>query len=100
MTTSQTISWIFFATVLASLLEPSNYRGISSIADGLNHAVPTHKELQTSLSWLVKHDFVEKTGTKYSVTQKGIGVYKNAKADTENRFVIWKKLEEVFEAML
>ena len=50
----QTISWIFLSTVLASQKEPADYSSISSIADGINHSVPTDKEMQSSLSWLTE----------------------------------------------
>ena len=64
---SQTISWILLSTALASAHQPANFESISQIADGINHSVPTHKELQTSLTWLTKYGFVEKSGKKYHV---------------------------------
>lgn len=54
MTDKQTISWIFLATAMATNAKSTDIRGISSVADGINHAVPTQKELQTSISWLTK----------------------------------------------
>lgn len=39
---------------MASEQEPANFVSISQIADGINHTVPTHKELQTCLGWLKK----------------------------------------------
>ena len=60
MTEGQTRSWIFLATAMASQAEPADYDSISNIADGINRAVPTHKEIQTSLTWLTKNDLVFK----------------------------------------
>jgi len=58
MTDSQTIAWIFLAIALASQTEPADFDSISTIADGINHAVPTLKELQTSLIWLINNGLV------------------------------------------
>ena len=71
MNESTTISWIFLATAFASEQEPANFESILQIADGINHAVPTHKELQTSLDWLTKNGLVEKSGKKYQLTNSG-----------------------------
>ena len=71
MTDTQTISWIFLSTAIASQTEPADVASISNIADGINHAVPTHKELQTSLTWLIQSGLVVKMGNKYSLTEKG-----------------------------
>ena len=39
MKEEQIISWIFLAVALASNTEPSDIKGISLVADGINHAV-------------------------------------------------------------
>ena len=65
MKESKTISWIFLATVMASQVEPANFSDISQIADGINHAVPTHKELQSSIAWLVGNNLLLKQANKY-----------------------------------
>ena len=54
MTDKQTISWILLSTVIASQKGPADFASISNIADGINHAIPTHKELQTSLTWMTQ----------------------------------------------
>ena len=54
MTNEQTISLIFLAVALASQVTPTDFQGISLIADGINHAVPSHREMQSSISWLIK----------------------------------------------
>ena len=51
MTEEQTISWVFLSIAIASEIHPADFRGISMIGDGINHAVPTHKELLDYLSW-------------------------------------------------
>ncbi len=71
MTDKQTISWIFLPTALATNTKPTNINGISSVADGINHAVPTQKELQTSISWLIRNELIIKQGKNYELTSKG-----------------------------
>ncbi|MFH6985784.1 hypothetical protein [Marinoscillum luteum] len=98
MTDSQVIAWIFFSTSLASEHEPVNFESISQVADGVNHAVPTHKELQTSLSWLTNHRLVEQTGKKYSLTNEGTELIEEAKSRTNNIILnIWDELTKEIE---
>jgi predicted transcriptional regulator len=93
MTNEQTISWIFLSTAMASQVEPADFNGISSIADGINHAIPTHKELQISISWLTEHGFIEKQNNKYILTTKGKNEYLKASSKSNKVFKIWEILE-------
>ena len=68
--------------------------GISSVADGINHSVPTDKELQTSISWLTKQGLIVNQGKKYELTDKGKLEYETASKLTDNLFEIWKILEK------
>jgi predicted transcriptional regulator len=78
---------------MASQTAPSDFRGISSVADGINHAVPTHKELQSSILWLIQKGFVEKINSKYRLTEKGRNEYEEASKGLTTVFKIWKALE-------
>ncbi len=98
MTDEQTISWIFLATALATNTKPSDINGISSVADGINHAVPTQKELQTSISWLTKKDLIIKQGKSYELTAKGKFEYETASKNTDKLLAIWKNLEIKFNS--
>lgn len=82
------------ATAMASETEPTDFNGISLIADGINHAIPTHKEIQLSISWLFDKGLVTKYGKKYTLTPEGKGEYKNATETTNTLLKIWKNLEE------
>ena len=82
MTDNQIISWIFLAIAIASQKELADIRGISMIADGINHAVPTEKEIQLSVSWLLKNGQIEKQGKKYKLTKKGMINYSFASLKT------------------
>ena len=92
----QTYSWIFLATAMASETEPANFSSISTIADGINHAVPTHKELQTSLAWLTGKGLVTKIKNKYSLSEKG-NPYYNEASKAGSLPMIWKTLEEILK---
>lgn len=89
----QTISWIFLATALATNTKPTDISGISSVADGINHAVPTQKELQTSISWLTTQGLIIKQGKNYELTSKGKLEYEKASKNTQTLMKIWKNIE-------
>ena len=93
MTDIQTISWIFLATALATNTKPTDINGISSVADGINHAVPTQKELQTSISWLTRNELIIKQGKNYQLTTKGRSEYETASNNTETVMKIWENIE-------
>jgi predicted transcriptional regulator len=97
VTEVQTISWIFLATALASQTQPTNFDSISSVADGINHAIPTHKELQSSLTRLINAGLVIKHGSKYQLTDRGKEVYARASQKTSTVMKIWENLEVVLE---
>lgn len=94
MTELQTISWIFLATAIASQMEPTDRKGISSIADGINHAVPTYNEMQTSFAWLSEKELIRITGNKYTLTPKGKIEYDKSSSKANNLLKIWEDLEE------
>ncbi|MBK6840046.1 MAG: hypothetical protein IPG90_18650 [Bacteroidetes bacterium] len=60
-----------FAGIDVHCTKPTDMNGISSVADGINHAVPTHKELQTSIAWLIKNGLIVKQGRNYELTTRG-----------------------------
>ncbi len=93
MTEIQTISWIFLATALATNIKPTDINGISSVADGINHAVPTQKELQTSIFWLTNKELIIKQGRNYELTSKGKLEYKTASKNIQTLMKIWKNIE-------
>jgi hypothetical protein len=97
MIESETTSWIFLATAIASQKEPADFNSISNIADGINHAIPTHKELQASLTWLSSHGLVAKTRNKYSLTEKGKMDYDTASRQTSTLLKIWDNVEAVLK---
>jgi hypothetical protein len=100
MTQEKTFSWIFLSTALATQTEPADTRGISMIADGINHAVPTEKELQSAFSWLISKGFVTKQGKKYSLTPEGKLEYEFASKETKELFKTWENLENKIKLLI
>ena len=93
MTDFQTISWIFLATALASEERGANAAGISAVADGINHSVPTQKELQTSFKWLLTKDLVIKDQGKYNLTDQGQELFQQARKRSDILLEMWEFLE-------
>ncbi len=89
----QTISWIFLAAALATNTRPTNIDGISSVADGINHAIPTQKELQNSITWLIKQGLILKQNKNYQLTSKGKIEYEKASKNTKVLMSIRKNIE-------
>ena len=93
MDKTSTISWIFFAVALASEKSPVSFNEISNVADGINHAVPNHKEIQDSISWLLSKKLVLKTSKKYELSELGKKIIINARTESNLILDIWKKLD-------
>ena len=100
MTELETLSWIFLATALASQAEPTKHAGISDIADGINHAVPTHHEMQNSLKWLTKKKLVAKKSSKYRLTIQGETLFNTIQSKSNNLLDIWKDIEITFQKLI
>ncbi len=93
MTEAQTNSWIFLAIAMSSQEEPSDLKSISVIADRINHAVPTQRELKSSFDWLSSNGYIQNVNSKYSLTKKGMIHYKSASLHSNLLLNIWKNLE-------
>ena len=98
MTDKQTISWIFLAIALATNTKPTDISGISSVADGINHAVPTQKELQISITWLTTKGLIIKQGKNYELTSKGKLEYELASKNNQTVKKVWENLELNFNS--
>ncbi len=88
MSNEKTNSWIFLAAGMSSNGSPIGYKDILLIADGINHAVPMHKELQDAFRWLLNHKLLRKEGKKYSITDEGIELLEQASAKSNLIFCL------------
>lgn len=98
MSDTTTISWIFLAIGLASEKSPADYKSIIQIADGINHAVPTDKEIQTSIKWLLSNDLILKNRKKYLLTESGDKLLNDAKVKAKTLMKIWDNLKVKIQA--
>ena len=93
MTKEETISWIFLSIALASETEMANLREISNISDGINHSIPSQKELKNSIHWLLEKELIEQRGKKYKLSKSGITEFKETSEKTNIISNIWKNIE-------
>jgi len=77
---------------LGSQVTPINRRGICTIADGINHAVPNEDELTFSIRTLSNWGFIEKTGKSFSLTQTGLAIVASARENNSTARSVWQAL--------
>jgi hypothetical protein len=92
MDDAKTLAWILYALDMASARAPADFRSISAVADGINHAVPTHKELQGSLSSLASAGLVSKGGGGYSLTTEGVTMVMACSKKSGTTMGVWHSL--------
>ena len=64
---AKTLAWILLAVPETG----GSRRDLLALADAINHAVPTERELSESWKWLHDHALVVKLGSQYSLTESG-----------------------------
>jgi predicted transcriptional regulator len=99
MREAEIVAWILYAVAGASGQGPADFRGISLVADGINHAVPNHKELQTSLRWLCHAGLIVSSAQGYTLTSKGAALIKNAGQKSNTIMGVWKELTHQVEQL-
>lgn len=63
------------------------------IADGINHSIPSPREIKDLTKWLLKNDMIAIHLKKYSLTKKGHIIYGFAHLSADNILNTWKNLE-------
>lgn len=81
-----------YALALASQKEPATFAAISQVADGINHAVPTHSELQRALKWLITSGMAQKVGPGYLLTPQGSEVVASVRSEHSTTSQVWLAL--------
>jgi hypothetical protein len=90
MQEARTLSWILYALDGASANEGAKCRDISLVADGINHAVPSQKEMNESLKWLCQNNLAMKVGSFYKVTDDGKLFLSNARSSSTTIAGVWQ----------
>lgn len=80
---------------MGSETEPINFDGISLIADGINHSVPNQKEINSSISYLLKNNLIIKNGKKYSLSENGKTIYLKSSNKNITILKIWDNIETI-----
>jgi hypothetical protein len=93
MTNTQTHAWIF----LSVSESPASLQDVIAMADAINHAIPTDKELQVSLGWLRANGLIQKEGRRYSLTPSGLAL----RTETSRHLVMksWDAVTRKFTEM-
>jgi len=99
MTSAQTYSWIFYAAGLASQKLPATFADVMIVADGINHAVPTQKEIRSSVSWSISQGLISKIGKKLILSKEGISLLNDASASSGTAYGVWKYIEKRFSEL-
>lgn len=84
----------------ASQTEPADVAAISKVADGINHSVPTHKELQSAITRLYELNLITKQNEKYTLSKIGSSLFDQVRENEETLFGIWKELEREFSKII
>ena len=90
MDDAQTRSWIF----LAVPEQPASLTDIITMADAINHAIPTQQELRQSFDWLEAHGLVSRAGRRYSLTESGVALRR--RASSPKIMATWENVAEEF----
>lgn len=101
MTLAQTYAWIFYALGLASAnpKEPADHKAIESLADAINHAIPTQKEMRLSLLWLESQGLIQTENKRFQLSATGNKLLNEASASKKTITGVWKLIQQRFSEM-
>jgi hypothetical protein len=88
MTDSQTYAWILLSVPESG----GRLQDLIAMADGINHAIPTHHELQRSLGWLKSRGFVLKQGRTFLLTERGADLLARARSTNQTMMQTWDRV--------
>jgi len=83
-----------YSVALASQRTPASRRSISEVADGINYAVPTQKELDGSLRILKDRGLVQMQGRSFFLSPAGQQTVLAASAGNSTASSVWRALTE------
>ena len=88
------LAWILYSVSLASGSGPASFAAISSVADGINHAVPTQQEMASSLRWLRSRGLVVSMGKRHALAEPGRLLVGQAQVKASTVSAVWAHLAE------
>jgi hypothetical protein len=99
MTEAQTYSWIFYSASAVAQEEAVKIREIESVADGINHAIPTQKELSNSIKWLQSKCLISKQGKKVILTDEGRSFASEITGKPGSTLKTWNRITSAFQKL-
>jgi hypothetical protein len=88
MTDSQTYAWILLSVPESG----GKLQDLIAMADAINHAIPTHNELQRSLGWLKNQGLVVKKGRNILLTDRGVELLSRARSGHQTMMQTWERV--------
>jgi hypothetical protein len=88
-------AWILLATNDAQGPSGARLSDILLIADGINHAVPTGKELNDAFKKLKAAGLIEKKGKAFFVTPEGKRLIDHARKGSKTIIGVWRELYQI-----
>jgi hypothetical protein len=99
MTEAQTYSWIFYAVSTSGAKEGAEIRDIEAAADGINHAIPTSKEMKQALEWAESKGLITKEGKRFLVTADGQNLIAQVSSKRGSLMKTWERYTRLFEEL-
>jgi hypothetical protein len=78
----------------------STLERIIAVADAINHAIPTHKELQTSLGWLLSRGMVYRRERQFALTDAGSKLLAAARRPGRSLYETWDEVSAKLQTMI
>ena len=99
MTEAQTYSWIFYSTSAIAQKEAVKIREIESVADAINHAIPSQKEISSSIKWLQSKSLISREGKKVILTDEGKSFASEITSKPGSTMKTWDRITMAFQKL-
>jgi hypothetical protein len=90
-------AWIFLAVADAAAGDPAPLDRIVAVADAINHAIPTERELEGGFTRLLRADLIRQVERDLGLTAAGAALAARGKAASEAWLEQWEFLTGVLE---
>ena len=91
MTDAEVYSWILLSISYGG----GTRTEIAQVADGINHAVPTEKEMDASLLWLQEKRLVCIKDSRFKLTETGAAIF--SKIPSSTMLKTWSAVAKTLE---
>jgi hypothetical protein len=70
------------------------------MADAINHAIPTHSEMETSLQWLQERGLVREDAGRFVLTDAGAALIARFRSPVRPIMQTWHAVSRAIQEML